>query len=201
MLYNGHKVQLENIDGKYGFDNIICQYIIISGEYRNDVDIYINKTLCKDFFLFYTLDYNNGYIINNTMTLSLESPAVRHVSFLYYANKSFDTSPFIIYIKDYVYQEKSTTNLDVLFLLLIIFFVVMIVVSIIIVRYKSNYFNPITNENKYKKLEAQFKKEENNYTDNKLNMSAINENRNENYILKKYNDKNELYNDKPFSTL
>ena len=196
MLLNGHKVQLENIDNKYGFENIICQYIIISGSYRNDVDIYINKTLSKDFFLFYSLNYNDAILINYTMTLSLDSPGLRHVSFFYYANKSFDSYPFIIYIKDYKYS--STNILDFLFLLLIIFFVVTIIVSITIVRYKSNYFNFIKNENKYKKIDSHFKKVDENYNDNKLNMSDINENRKEEYNLKKGIENNELKNDIPF---
>ena len=188
MLLNGYKVQLENVDGKYGFKNIICHYIIISGSYRNDVDIYINNSYSKDFLFFYTSDYNNALYINYSMTLALNFPAFRHVSFLYYSNKTFDTSPFIIYVKDHKYPDTSI--LDILFLLLLIFFVVSIFVSIVIVRYKSNFFN--NNENKYQKISAEFKKDDNeNENDNRLNMSAHNRYRNEEYILENNNHKYE----------
>ena len=171
MLLNGHKIQLNNIDNKYGFSNIICQQVFISGSSRNDVDIYINRTLSKDFLFFYSTDYNKGISINYSSTISLNNLSLRSVTFLYYSNKSFDSLPFIIYLKDYKYPEKNI--LDILFLLLLIFFVIGITIAIIYVRYKSNFFN----NNKYQKLNIQQKNKENNNEENQIkrNLSVINE--------------------------
>ena len=183
MLLNGHKIQLNNIDNKYGFSNIICQYIFISGTSRNDVDIYINRTLSKDFLFFYSTDYNKGISINYSSTISLNNLSLRSVTFLYYSNKSFDSLPFIIYLKDYKYPEKN--YLDILFLLLLIFFVVGISIAIIYVRYKSNIFN----NNKYQQINIQQKNKENNNEENQIkrNLSVINEKNNEENTFKKIN--------------
>ena len=194
MLLNGYKIQLKNVDGKYGFSHIICQYIILSGGYRNDVDIYINQSLSKDLLLFYSPDYNNGISIKYSRTLSLDYPALQSVSFLFYSNRSFDSIPFIIYIKDYKYSDSSI--LDILFLLLIIFFVVGIIVLIVLVRYKSNFFNII--DNKYQKLNIQIKKnDKNNNNENKNNFNDINEKRNEDNSLKNEKDEQEIQRIKP----
>ena len=190
MLLNGHKIQLKKIDNRYGFSHIICQYIFISGGYRNDVDIFINRTLSKDFLFFYTTDYNKAMSINYSCTISLNNSALHSVSFLYYSNKSFDSPPFIIYLKDYKYPEKN--YLDILFLLLLIFFVVGISIAIIYVRYKSNFFN----NNKYQKLNIQQKKKENNSEDNenKNNLSVINDKNNEDNTFKNLNVEQEVKN-------
>ena len=173
MMINGYKIQLKNIDGKYGISNIVCQYIFISGDYRTDSDIYINRSLSGDFLLFYSNDYNRAFIINYSSTISLVSPSSEPISFFYYSNKSFDTVPFIIYIKDN--RNKENSILSILYLLLLIFFVVGIITSIIIVRYKSNFFNK--NENKYQKLNSQ---------KNEINLNLNNEENS----LKKEIDKN-----------
>lgn len=189
MLINGYKIQLNNINGKFGFSNIICQFIIISGGYRNDVDIYINQSLSKDFLLFYTPDYNNAMSIKYSCTISLDYSYVQSVSFLFFSNKSFDSIPFIINIKDYKYIEFPL--LDILFLLLIIFFVVGIISSIIFVRYKSNFFNVI--ENKYQNLNNEAKKNEiNSENENKINLNVINGQKNEDNSLKNKNDEQEI---------
>ena len=173
MLINGYKIHLQKVDDKYGISNIVCQYIFISGNYRNDIDLYINRSLTGDFLLFYSNDYNKALILDYSSTISLSSPSAQPISFFYYSNKSFNTTPFIIYIKDFSY--KNISILSILYLLLLIVFVVGIITTIIFIRYKSNFFNK--NENKYQKLS--------------LNKNEININlNNEENSLKKEIEKN-----------
>jgi len=180
MLLNGYKVQLNDVQGKFGIPNLICQYNFISGSLRNDVDIYINKSISDEFLLVYTSNYNAYRFINYPCTLMLDSPALQTVSFLYYSNKTFDTVPFIIYIKDYRYPEYSI--LDILFLLLIIFFVIAIFTTILIVRYKSSTFNKNKN---YQKINSDNDlKKSDNIIEKPEHLSVISEKRNEENFLK-----------------
>lgn len=181
ILLKGYKIQLNKVNNKYGYPNMLCEYIFISGSNRHDLEIYINRSLSKDFLLFYSENNNKGLVINYTKTLSLLDDFYQSAFFLYYSNKSFDTPPFIISFKEYRYVGKDI--LQYLFLLAIIAFVAIIVTGIIYVRKNSIFFDK--NGKKYQKIDIKQTKKE---TDNEIKLSVINE---ENSI-KNENKKNDL---------
>ena len=73
------------------------------------------------------------------------------VSFLFYSNKSFETSPFIIYFKievpEYFEEEEDSVVLTYIFLAAIIGFIALAVGGIIVVRKCSIFFNLKKNKN------------------------------------------------------
>jgi len=171
MLINGYEIKLNNVDGKYGYPHILCQYNFYSGNGRHDVDIYINKSLIKDFLFIFSYDYYSGKVINYTSTITLYSVGLRTVSFWYYSNRSFDSAPFIIYFKDYKYPSYSI--LDYLFLSFLIASVIIIIASIIYVRYNSKFF--FKNKKKYEEITNESSKNKISINKNELNLSEINE--------------------------
>ena len=194
MLINGFSIKLNNVNGVYGHPHIICQYLFLSGNIRHDVDIYINNSLKEDFFLFYTNDYKDSIQIKYTSNISLISANSNTVSFFYYSDKTFDTSPFIIFCRDY--PRYSHSILQYYFLAGIIFLMIVIISGIIYifyVRYISQIFNKIV----YKEINAndknnnksnQRKKNENNNSMNYNNTNMLEE-RNK---IGNYNSNNEL---------
>ena len=175
VILKGYRVQLNNVDEKYGISNILCEYIFISGGWRHDVDIYINRSLSKDFLLFYLESGTKGIEVNYSKTISLFTTLLEPVSFLYYSNRTFDTPPFIINFKEYRYEKSDSPVLTYLFLLLILAFIGGIIGSIIYVRKNSIFFDK--NMKKYIKININQVKKENfdNDNDNEIKLSAINE--------------------------
>ena len=139
-LINGYKIELKNNSGIYGTPNLLCEYVLNHGPLRIDADIFINRTLSQDFSLFYSEDSNYHFHINYSTTLSVCSTDYNSVSFFYFSNKTFETSPFIIYFREYIDFEEESDLLTYLFLAATIGFVVLSIVGIIIVRRCSLYF-------------------------------------------------------------
>ena len=139
-LINGYKIELINNSGIYGTPNLLCEYVLNHGQSRIDVDIFINRTLSKDFSLFYSEDLLYNIYINYSTTLTVYSTDYYSVSFFYYSNKSFETSPFIIYFKVYSDIEEETNALTYLFLAAMIGFVALTIIGIIIMRQCSLFF-------------------------------------------------------------
>lgn len=173
VLLKGYKIQLNNVDEKYGISNILCEYIFTSGSWRHDVDIYINRSLSQDFLLFFLESGTKGIEVNYSKTITLFGTHLEPVSFLYYSNRTFDTPPFIINFKEYRYDDGDSPVLTILFLLLILAFVGGIVGSIIYVRKNSIFFDK--NMKKYIKININQVKKENDENDNEIKLSAINE--------------------------
>ena len=175
ILLKGHKIQLNKVDEKYGISNILCEYIFISGGFRHDVDIYINRSLSKDFLLFFMESGAKGLEVNYSKTIALYGTFLEPVSFLYYSNKTFNTPPFIINFKEYRYDNGDSPVLTVLFLLLILAFIGGIVGGIIYVRKNSIFFDK--NMKKYIKININQAKKENddNDNDNEIKLSVVNE--------------------------
>lgn len=170
VLLKGFKSQLNNVDEKYGIPNILCEYLFISGGWKHEVDVYVNRSLSKDFLLFYLESGTKGLEVNYSKTIVLYDTAFNPVSFLYYSNRTFDTPPFIISFKEYKYYGGSEV-LTYLFLLLILSFIGGIIGGIIYVRKNSIFFDK--NMKKYIKINVnQFKKEND---DNEVKLSVINE--------------------------
>ena len=164
-LYKGIEIKLKNNYNSYGTPNILCEYILTHGKSRIDADIYINRTLSKNFLLFYSDDMQQNVQINYSTTLSMYELAINSVSFLYYSNQSFETAPFIIYIKeDPDVDEEESPLLTYSFLAAIILFIIISVGGIIIIRKCSILFN-------LKKKEKLKDKE--NIVGNKGNLSVI----------------------------
>ena len=86
-------------------------------------------------------------------------------SFLFYSNKSFETSPFIIYFKLEEILEEDSEVLTYLFLAAMIGFVVLAIVGIILVRKCSLFFNFKKNNKKNNQI----------LEENKGNLSVISE--------------------------
>ena len=139
-LVKGYKIELKNNSDIYGLPNLICDYVLNHGQARLDVDIFINRSLSQDFLLYYSEDLDNNIQINYSTTLSLFHTNYNSASFLYYSNKTFETSPFIIYLRIYIYYEEESEVLTYLFLAANIGFVVLSIVGIIIVRKCSLFF-------------------------------------------------------------
>lgn len=170
VLLKGFKSQLNNVDEKYGIPNILCEYLFISGGWKHEVDVYVNRSLSKDFLLFYLESGTKGLEVNYSKTIVLYDTAFNPVSFLYYSNRTFDTPPFIISFKEYKYYGGSEV-LTYLFLLLILSFIGGIIGGIIYVRKNSIFFDK--NMKKQIKINVnQFKKEND---DNEVKLSVINE--------------------------
>lgn len=170
VLLKGFKSQLNNVDEKYGIPNILCEYLFISGGWKHEVDVYVNRSLSKDFLLFYLESGTKGLEVNYSKTIVLYDTAFNPVSFLYYSNRTFDTPPFIISFKEYKYYGGSEV-LTYLFLLLILSFIGGIIGGIIYVRKNSIFFDK--NMKKYIKINVnQFKREND---DNEVKLSVINE--------------------------
>ena len=173
VLLKGFKVQLNNVDEKYGISNILCEYIFTSGGWRHDVDIFINRSLSQDFLLFFLESGTKGLEVNYSKTITLSNTHIEPVSFLYYSNRTFDTPPFIINFKEYRYDDGDSLVLTILFLLLILGFIGGIVGSIIYVRKNSIFFDK--NMKKYIKININQVKKENDENDNEIKLSVINE--------------------------
>lgn len=173
VLLKGFKVQLNNVDEKYGISNILCEYIFTSGGWRHDVDIFINRSLSQDFLLFFLESGTKGLEVNYSKTITLSNTHIEPVSFLYYSNRTFDTPPFIINFKEYRYDDGDSLVLTILFLLLILAFIGGIVGSIIYVRKNSIFFDK--NMKKYIKININQVKKENDENDNEIKLSVINE--------------------------
>ena len=140
LLKKGYKIQLNNNTNIYGIPNLICEYILTHGRSRIDADIYINRSLSHDFLLFYTDGMDSSIQINYSSTLSIYELSLHSASFLFYSNKSFETSPFIIYLKIEELPEDSEI-LTYLFLAAIIGFIALAIAGIIFVRKCSMFFN------------------------------------------------------------
>ena len=139
-IKNGFRIELKNNSDIYGTPNILCEYILTHGRIRIDADIFINRSLSHDFLLFYSNDLKQSVQINYSCTLTIFGMERDSVSFFYYSNKSFETSPFIIYFqKDEIIEEDSQV-LAYLFLVAIIGFVVLSIVGIIVMRKCSLFF-------------------------------------------------------------
>ena len=148
LLKNGYRIELNNNSNIYGIPNLLCEYVLTHGRQRIDVDIFINRTLSHDFLLFFSMDYHISCQINYSTTLSLYGLESKSFSFLYYSNKSFETSPFIIYFKIEEVLEEDSELLTYLFLAAIIGFIALAVVGIILVRKCSIFFNLKKNNKK-----------------------------------------------------
>ena len=164
-LKNGYKIQLNNNSDIYGTPNLICVYVITHGRNRIDVDIFINRSLSHDFLLFYSDDFDESIQINYSTTLSIYGMTINSGSFLFYSNKSFETSPFIIYFKLEEILEEDSEVLTYLFLAAMIGFVVLAIVGIILVRKCSLFFNFKKNNKKNNRI----------LEENKGNLSVISE--------------------------
>ena len=173
VLLKGFKVQLNNVDEKYGISNILCEYIFTSGGWRHDVDIFINRSLSQNFLLFFLESGTKGLEVNYSKTITLSNTHIEPVSFLYYSNRTFDTPPFIINFKEYRYDDGDSLVLTILFLLLILAFIGGIIGSIIYVRKNSIFFDK--NMKKYIKININQVKKENDENDNEIKLSVINE--------------------------
>jgi uncharacterized protein YneF (UPF0154 family) len=171
VILKGYRVQLNNVDEKYGSSNILCEYIFTSGGWRHDIDIYVNRSLSKDFLLFYVESGTSGLEVNYSRTVTFFGNCFEPVSFLYYSNRTFDTPPFIINFKEYRYDNGDSPVLTYLFLLLILTFIGGIIGGIIFVRKNSIFFDK--NMKKYIKINVNQVKREND--DNEVKLSAINE--------------------------
>ena len=149
-LINGYRIELLNNTEIYGTPNLLCEYVLTHGRARIDADIFINRSLSQDFLLFYTDDLDESIQINYSTTLSIYGMHRNSVSFLFYSNKSFETSPFIIYFKIEVpeyFEEEDSVVLTYIFLAAIIGFIALAVGGIIIVRKCSIFFNLNKNKN------------------------------------------------------
>ena len=160
---NGIRIELNNNNGIYGTPNLLCEYVLTHGSSKIDVDIYINRTLSKDFLLFYSDDFDENIHINYSTTLILHQLNIHSSSFLYYSNKSFETSPFIIYFKREEPPPESEV-LTYLFLAATIGFILLAIGGIIFVRNCSLYFKLKYN-----------KKKKNEIVENVGNLSVISE--------------------------
>jgi len=169
VLLKGFKSQLNNVDEKYGIPNILCEYIFTSGGWKHEVDVYVNRSLSKDFLLFYLESGTKGLEVNYSKTIILYNTVFDPVSFLYYSNRTFDTPPFIISFKEYKYFGESQV-MTYLFLLLVLSFIGGIIGGIIYVRKNSIFFDK--NMKKYIKINANQVKREND--DNEVKLSVIN---------------------------
>lgn len=163
-LLNGIRIELKNNSGLYGTPNLICEYIITHGRKRIDADIYINRSLSQDFLLFYSDDFDESIQINYSSTLSVYYTSINSASFLFYSNKTFETSPFLIYFKIEPLPEDSEV-LTYLFLAAIIGFIALAVAGIIFVRKCSLFF----------KLNKKNKNEKEINEENEGNLSVISE--------------------------
>ena len=146
FLKNGYKIQLNNNNNIYGTQNLLCEYIITHGRDKINVDIFINRSLSEDFLLFYSYEYDNNIRIKYSSTLIINGMQMSSASFLFYSNKTFETSPFIIY---FILEESEESEvLTYLFLAATIGFVVLAIVGIILVRKCSIFFNLKKNNKK-----------------------------------------------------
>ena len=146
FLKNGYKIQLTNNSNIYGAPNLVCEYVITHGNGLINADIFINRTLSEDFLLFFSYEYDANFRIKYSMTYSITGISMNSASFLFYSNKSFETSPFIIYFKSEEPNESEV--LTYLFLAANIGFVVLAIVGIILVRKCSIFFNLKKNNKK-----------------------------------------------------
>lgn len=165
LLKKGYRIELNNNSNIYGTPNLLCEYVLTHGRKRIDVDIFINRSLSQDFLLFYSLDYDMSCQINYSSTVSLNGLQANSFSFLYYSNKSFETSPFIIYFKIEEVLEEDSEVLTYLFLAAIIGFIVLAIVGIVIMRKCSIFFNLKKNNKKNNEI----------LEENKGNLSVISE--------------------------
>ena len=182
-LINGYKIELKNNSGIYGTPNLLCEYVLNHGQMRIDVDIFINRTLSKDFSLFYSEDLLNNIYIDYSTTLTVYSIDYNSVSFFYYSNKTFETSPFIIYFKvyDVIEEEEGNNVLTYLFLAAMIGFVALTIIGIIIMRKYSLFFklkkieikNNINNRNKELSIISEKNIEENSRNEMEIDIREL----------------------------
>ena len=165
LLLNGLEIKLKNNSGLYGTPNLLCEYILTHGNDRIDADIYINRSLSNYFLLFYSDDMDQSLKIDYSSTLSMYKLSFISVSFLFYSNQTFETPPFIIYIKIDQPEEESEL-LTYFFLAIMIVLILLSIGGIIFIRKCSIVFN----------LEKLKKNDKDEIIENKGNLSVINEN-------------------------
>ena len=146
FLKNGYKIKLTNNSNIYGTPNLLCEYVVTHGKGIVSADIFINRSLSEDFLLFFSYEYDANFRIKYSMTYSITGITMNSASFLFYSNKSFETSPFVIYFKSVEPDESEV--LTYLFLAATIGFVALAIVGIILVRKCSIFFNLKKNNKK-----------------------------------------------------
>ena len=135
------KIELNNINGTYGAQNILCEYIFLSGPNSFQINIEINEKYNKSFYLLYSEHSIYFYdLFKESTTITIDNTGRRANTFIYYGLNSFKESPFKITFKEIVYEESSQTT-GYIFIALIILIFILVVVSIIYIRYNSKLFN------------------------------------------------------------
>ena len=180
FLKNGYKIQLTNNSNIYGAPNLLCEYVITHGKGLVNADIFINRSLSEDFLLFFSYEYDTNVRIKYSITYSITGISMNSASFLFYSNKSFETSPFVIYFKSVEPDESEV--LTYLFLAATIGFVALAIVGIILVRKCSIFFNLKKNNkknnetynSKYHYHKEKINSENNNINNNKINKKKMN---------------------------
>ena len=162
-LHKGFDIKLKNNNGSYGTPKLLCEYILTHGNSRLDADIYINRTLSKNFLLFYTDDMEQYAHINYSTTLSIYGSSINSVSFFFYSNYTFETPPFIIYFKVEYIIDEVPASLTYSFLAVILLFISLSIGGIIIIRKCSIVFH----------LNKDNKKDKGEIIENKENLSVI----------------------------
>ena len=142
-------IKLNNISGMYGLPNILCEYVILSGPNRFDVNIKINESESTNFYLLYS--ENSFYFwdhINKSRAFSIFNTGRRANTFIYYGLKSFNSPPFQISFKVNKSDDSDSQTVGYILIALIILIFIVVVSSIIYIRYNSLLFNKSKNLDK-----------------------------------------------------
>lgn len=183
-LNEGFFVELNNISNIYGAKNLLCEYIVVTGASRYNFEVYINKSLTDDFFLLFRDDIEPRIVVvNSTRILILNNPGSKAFSFLYYGYRSFETPPFKIHYKNEILPKDNTNYiLGVTLVTLIAVGITTLMIVVIYIRHKSKTLRPDIkgyNCDISMKDESEGKNKNSKKSQNKKNLSVIEENRNE----------------------
>ena len=136
-------IKLKNIDGSYGFPNIVCEYLFEYCPGGYDAIINIKESYLNNITLIFHSDSQNlteKLIKKPSSEIKLET-GINTLSFTYYSTMSFPDVPFEINFINRM-NDPSSQSIGILLLFFIIISLILIVSCIIYIRNTSKLLRP-----------------------------------------------------------
>ena len=185
-------IQLPKINGNYGVKNLLCEYMIFSGEHDYHVKIKIDQYISNHFYLLFSNTSDNfSRIIQDGDIIDIKRVGNLANTFIYYGQKMFSSPPFqIMYEKDLkvIITTKATEYIMVAFIAIVL---ILIILGTIYIRKNSILFKKENEDYNYEEHEK-MNKDNGDNRDNTDNEENTNNKENEDNKEKKNNKKNKI---------